>query len=374
MASDTPYSHELSIALLTVQRASLLTKRIVTALDKGAIDKSDASPVTIADFAAQALIISALHRNFPSDGFIGEESAGALRENPELGDRVWELVSTTALDYSEGEELLGKLTSKEEMLRIIDLGAGSPSTSGRTWLLDPVDGTATFMRNQQYAVCLALIEGGKQKLGVLGCPNLLIGEAGQVSEDLVDITGLGQMLSAVEGQGAFIRPIARGRAEPPRRLDRVKDVTDPAKIRWVDSLASGNISPGIHRAVAEKVGSYAWPGTDIWSMQMKYIALAIGAADAMVRIPPDRSYRASVWDHAGGQIIYTEAGGVVSDTSGNAFDFSLGRDLESNLGLVAAAPNFHPKLLAAVKEVLATAGKEKWTDDRKETEKRVSGA
>ncbi|EXJ87552.1 3'(2'),5'-bisphosphate nucleotidase [Capronia epimyces CBS 606.96] len=374
MADNPPYSEELSIALLTVQRASLLTKRIVTALDKGVIDKSDASPVTIADFAAQALIISALHRHFPSDGFIGEESAGALRENPELGDRVWELVSTTTLEDADSEELLGRVTSKEEMLQVIDLGAGSQSSSGRTWILDPVDGTATFMRNQQYVVCLALVEGGRQILGVLGCPNLLINDAGQVREDLIDTTGLGQMLSAVDGQGAYIRPIARGRVEPPTRLRKVTEVTDPAKIRWVDSLASSNITPQNHRAVAEKVGSSGWPGTDIWAMQMKYVALAVGAFDAMVRIPPDRSYRASVWDHAGGQLIYTEVGGVVLDTSGQVFDFGLGRSLEKNLGLVAAPPSIHPKLLAAAKEVLATPGDIDRIDERKENEILVSGA
>ncbi|EXJ83580.1 3'(2'),5'-bisphosphate nucleotidase [Capronia coronata CBS 617.96] len=357
MTADNPYSHELSIALLTVQRASLLTKRIVTALDKGAIDKSDASPVTIADFAAQALIISALHRNFPADGFIGEEDAEALRGNAALCDRVWELVSTTSLDDPPSEELPGKIGSKEEMLATIDLGAKAGSQSGRNWVLDPVDGTATFMRNQQYAVCLALVEGGKQKLGVLGCPNLLIGEGGEVREDLIDSKGLGRMLSAVVGQGAYIRPIARGRVETPQRLGRIAEVVDPAKIRWVDSVASDNITHQIHRAIAERLGSTTWPGTDIWSSQMKYIGLAVGAFDAMVRIPPDRSYRASVWDHAGGQLIYAEVGGVLSDTSGKPFDFGLGRNLESNLGLVAAPASIHPKLLEAVKEVLAaTAG------------------
>ncbi|KAL2428845.1 3'(2'),5'-bisphosphate nucleotidase [Exophiala dermatitidis] len=374
MASSTSYSHELEIALLTVQRASLLTKRVVTALDKGVTDKSDASPVTIADFAAQALIISALHRNFPADGFIGEESAKALRSNPELCDRVWELVSTTALEDPNGEAVLGQVKSKEEMLEVIDLGAGSESKSGRTWILDPVDGTATFMRNQQYVVCLALVEGGKQKLGVLGCPNLLIGPTGEVREDLVDTSGLGQMLSAIEGQGAYIRPITRGRIAPAKKLDSINDVVDPAKIRWCDSLASNSITPQNHRAVAEKIGSYGWPGADIWAMQMKYVALTLGACDAMVRIPPKKAYRASVWDHAGGQLLYTEVGGALSDTTGKPFDFGLGRSLEANLGLIAAPPSIHPRLVEAAKEVIATAGDDEWTDTRHAGEKFVSGA
>ncbi|KAE8680153.1 hypothetical protein F3Y22_tig00111392pilonHSYRG00363 [Hibiscus syriacus] len=43
---------------------------------------------------------------------------------------------------------------------------GGPT--GRHWVLDPVDGTLGFVRGDQYAVALALIEDGKL---VLGCPN-----------------------------------------------------------------------------------------------------------------------------------------------------------------------------------------------------------
>ena len=49
-----PYAKELQLACLTVQRATLLTKKLLAAVEKGSLDKSDDSPVTIADFAAQA--------------------------------------------------------------------------------------------------------------------------------------------------------------------------------------------------------------------------------------------------------------------------------------------------------------------------------
>lgn len=35
-----------------------------------------------------------------------------------------------------------------------------------------VDGTKGFMRGDQFAICLALIENGKVQLGLMGCPNL----------------------------------------------------------------------------------------------------------------------------------------------------------------------------------------------------------
>jgi 3'(2'), 5'-bisphosphate nucleotidase len=42
---------------------------------------------------------------------------------------------------------------------------------GWFWVLDPVDGTLGFVRGDQYAIALALIEDGEVVLGVLGCPN-----------------------------------------------------------------------------------------------------------------------------------------------------------------------------------------------------------
>lgn len=49
--------------------------------------------------------------------------------------------------------------------------AGSGAT-GRHWVLDPVDGTLGFVRGDQYAVALALVEDGRVVVGVLGCPNM----------------------------------------------------------------------------------------------------------------------------------------------------------------------------------------------------------
>ena len=47
----------------------------------GTLSKEDSSPVTIADFAVQALVIYCLSESFPSDRFIAEESSELLREN-----------------------------------------------------------------------------------------------------------------------------------------------------------------------------------------------------------------------------------------------------------------------------------------------------
>ena len=84
------YAAELSLALAVVHNASTLTKSVLRSLKNNvsAETKADDSPVTIADFAAQALLISAIHSVYPDDAFLGEESADALRSNDALADRV----------------------------------------------------------------------------------------------------------------------------------------------------------------------------------------------------------------------------------------------------------------------------------------------
>jgi 3'(2'), 5'-bisphosphate nucleotidase len=102
----TPTRQERLIAELAVQRASVLTKKVLSAVNKGELCKTDSSPVTIADFAAQALIISALHKAFENDTFVSEEDTDALRKDEQLKQRVWELVSSTHLDAAESEAML----------------------------------------------------------------------------------------------------------------------------------------------------------------------------------------------------------------------------------------------------------------------------
>src|SRR5271169_4773716 len=126
------FSHERLIAELAVQRASVLTKRVQSAVNKGELSKTDSTPVTIADFAAQALLISAIRHAFPGDKLIGEEDADALRKDENLQQRVWDLVSSTHLDDAESEAMLASPASVDEMLEFIDLGGrGTGGRKGR---------------------------------------------------------------------------------------------------------------------------------------------------------------------------------------------------------------------------------------------------
>ena len=366
--TSQPYSAELNLALRAVHNASVLTKSVLRSLKNhvSAETKADSSPVTIADFAAQALLISSIHAVYPLDSFLGEESADALRSNDTLAERVWDLVvQAKELHVSGSQSGLVQLRfpeSKEEMFDLIDLGGkGEQTREGRVWVMDPVDGTATFMQGQQYAVCLCLLVDGKQTVGVIGCPNLAFdvhGPLGQsrVHEDLVDETGYGIVLSAVKGQGTYVRHMRKEGWQDARRIDLS---TLPEKklerLDFVEStIGKTSLSQDEHRAVAHSLGA-DWPGTVIWAQQIKHVALTLGSTDVMVRIPKTVDRFTCVWDHAGGHILFTEAGGLIKDFDGGDIDFRQGRHIagERNYGMIAALPSVFEKVERAVKEVLA---------------------
>ena len=346
------YHKELRIAEFAVQKAAMLTKAVFISTNGYALEKEDQTPVTTADLGAQALIISALHGAFPNDSFLGEESSKLLRENSLLSKRVWSIVSSTHLEDKDAEELLSSPKSEEEMLDLIDLGGnGQGGHHGRIWILDPIDGTLTYMRNQQYAVCLCLIVDGEQAVGVLACPNMSL-VSGRVEEDSIVKDGNGYLLSAVKGKGSFIRPLTWGKLSQPSPVKLERPMPTLEDLRLVEELTTTSMNREMHKRVAEKLGA-RWPGTNLWSCQIKYVAVTVGGHDVVIRIPKQDWHRSAVWDHAGGHLIYEEAGGKVTDMNGKKIDFGAGRRCYNNIGNVLAPEAVHGDILRVVQEVIA---------------------
>lgn len=366
-----PYSAELALALRAVHNASLLTKSVLRSLSNNvsAETKADSSPVTIADFAAQALLISTLHAAFPDDAFLGEESAAALRQNDALAERVWELVQRAqdlahatppANGDPQPQPALTFPASRAQMLEAIDRGGSGETThAGRVWVMDPVDGTATFMQGQQYAVCLCLLVDGTQRVGVIGCPNLafdVTAPLGQpITEDRVDEHGFGVVVSAVVGQGTFVRRMLSDSLGEPRNVNLTSlPPKAPSALNFVEStIGKTSLAQDAHAAVATALGA-TWPGTVLWAQQVKHVALALGATDVMVRIPRTKDRFTCVWDHAGGHLLFTEAGGVIRDFDGGEIDYAQGRHIkgERNYGMIAARPAYFGVVESAVRAVL----------------------
>ena len=73
-----------------------------------------------------------------------------------------------------------------------------------------------------------------------------------------------------------------------------------------------------------------------------------GQADAYLRMPTKKDYVERIWDHAAGSLVASEGGAFVTDIFGHALDFSQGRGLEKNKGIVCAPARVHGKLIAAI--------------------------
>lgn len=254
-------------------------------------------------------------------------------------------------------------SSQEQMLDLIDLGTSSQTKSGRVWVMDPVDGTATFMTGNQYAVCLCLLVDGVQQLAMIGCPNLayhgvpVSGNPQRIHENLVDADGYGVVLSAIKGRGTHVRKMFVDGVGEPKRIQLEHDGTvpkEPSSLNFIEStLGKTSLSQEEHRAVAEVLGA-KWPGTVLWSQQMKYIALTLGATDVMLRLPKGKGRYTAVWDHAGGSLLFQEVGGIIKDIDGGDIDFGQGRLLrgEKNFGMIASLPGNWDHVTRAVKDVL----------------------
>lgn len=348
------YNKELEVAELAVQRASILTKKVFHEKAKGTISKDDKSPVTIGDFGAQALIIHAIKKNFPNDEIVGEEEASTLRGDHKLRDQIWTLVQSSKLSDSNAEKLLGgPVESADAMLGAIDAGNSDGGSKGRIWALDPIDGTKGFLRGGQYAVCLALMVDGDVKVGVLGCPNLPVDDSvpltAESGADQTDEQGKGVLFSAVAGQGATSRRLGTGALGKSQPI-HMRPVHDMTQATFCESVEAGHSSHGDQHAIATKLG-ITKPSVRMDS-QAKYGSIARGAGDIYLRLPVSADYQENIWDHAAGDLIVREAGGNVTDISGNRLDFSKGKKLSANKGVVAVSAAVHKQVLEVVQDVL----------------------
>ncbi|KAI1115113.1 carbohydrate phosphatase [Nemania sp. NC0429] len=360
MDDDGPYSHELRVAIAAVQSAAKISQSILVSEDKGTVEKDDLSPVTVADFAIQALLAASVRRAFPLDGLVGEESADDLRRSPALLRRVWDLLLSLRDDETTATRC-ALPQSPEDMCELIDrCGSGEPASTGRVWVFDPIDGTKTFVRREAYAINVALLEGGKQVLSVVGCPTLPVDAHGLVDNSIVDPSGRGSIVFAIRGRGAYVQPLVVDDDEVvPRRIEpHAESATTTADLRVVSCyhLVDSGIDAA-HEAVAERLG-IASKGCEFLSWVLRWVALGLGLANLTVWVYKGRGRVGKVWDHAGAMLLFEEVGGKITDVDGRDIDLSAGRKLTGNYGFVAAPKSLHREVLEAVHDVMREQGKE----------------
>jgi 3'(2'), 5'-bisphosphate nucleotidase len=322
---------EIRFTIDTVAKASQLVKTVQEEMVTPALTKGDRSPVTVADYAAQALVGNLLEEGYPADAMIGEEDSTELRNPRET--KTLERITAFVSRYSPAAK-------PKDVCRWID--RGSSKSAHRYWTLDPIDGTKGFLRGDQYAIAFALVFEGKVQIGALGCPELTLGEAKGVI--LVAARGLGTWLGSLAGYAD---------GDYGFRQVRVSHQADPTHARLLRSFESGHTNVSQVDILADELGVCAGPVR--MDSQAKYAVLAAGHGEIYLRLlssdQPD--YREKIWDQAAGSIIIEEAGGRVTDLDGKDLDFTLGRTLAHNRGICATNGVLHERTLDALRTIHA---------------------
>ena len=325
------FQNELKIAIEAVEKACRLCREVQSSLvSEETMSKKDKSPVTVADYGAQAVICRALNEAFPDDPIVAEEDTAEL--SAPGGETLMAHIMTHV-------SLILPAITESEVIEAIDSGASEGGAEGRLWTLDPIDGTKGFLRGEQYAVALALIENGEVVLGIVGCPDLPL-----------DINNPGSstgcLLWSIKGEGAYIKTLG----EDSSLEIHVSDIAESKDASFCESVESAHSSHGDAQKIADLLG-VTNPPIRIDS-QCKYAVIARGDASIYLRLPTRKDYVEKIWDHASGALIVKEAGGTVTDIHGRALDFSLGRTLLSNKGIVATNGKFHGEVISAITQVL----------------------
>ena len=195
--------------------------------------KRDGSFVTAADRAVESFLRAEISRHFPDDGILGEEEA----------------------------ELPGK--------------------SGRRWIVDPIDGTFSFVHGVPFfGVLLALETDGKSRVGVINVP------------------ALGELVSASEGNGCTFNG----------KSSKVSTVSNlgSALLLATDFGACarhgfGQVADTLMARVSER---------RTWGDCYGYLLVATGRAEVMM------DPIMNIWDCAALQPVIEEAGGTFTDWTG----------------------------------------------------------
>ncbi|KAF4403696.1 hypothetical protein G4B88_002549 [Cannabis sativa] len=287
--------------------------------------KSDKSPVTVADYGSQAVVSFVLEKELPTELFslVAEEDTGDLRT--ESGQETLQRITKLVNDSLGNEEVYADTPSlsTEDVLRAIDHGKSEGGAVGRHWVLDPID------------------DEGKVVLGVLACPNLPLASINQHSSESSH-DKVGCLFFAKVGEGTYMQSLD---GSSPVKV-HVSAIENPEEASFFESFEAAHSLHDLSSSIAKKLGVKA-PPVRIDS-QAKYGALSRGDGAIYLRFP-HKGYREKIWDHAAGCIVVTEAGGEVTDAAGNPLDFSKGKYLDLDTGIIVTNKKLMPSLLKAVR-------------------------
>lgn len=294
--------------------------------------KTGKEPVTIADYGSQAILCEAISRAFPDDAVMAEESGAQFTTLVDADEqrRVTELIGTG----------LGRPVSEQQVVEWLDFN--QQTSAARTWVIDPIDGTKGFLALRHFAIAVGILEDGVPVGGVMGCP-------GYPGYD-------GGALFFAQGGRTYVQPL-NDPSIPPREVFATQ-TAEPSQVRVLESVEKSHashdrmervrIAAGLEEALLERVDS-----------QEKYARIAAGDGELYLRLPRLNSEnRHFTWDHAAGAALVYAAGGHVTDIDGSPLDFSQGRILSRNQGMIVSNGAIHERVLQAIAQVLAEEAQE----------------
>ncbi|QWF79306.1 histidinol-phosphatase [Amycolatopsis sp. CA-230715] len=251
------HTADLRLAARLADTADAITTARFGALDLAVERKPDRTPVTDADTAVEDAVRALLAEERPGDGVAGEERGGTA------------------------------------------------SASGRTWVLDPIDGTKNFLRGVPvWATLIALVSDGTPVVGMISAPLL------------------GRRWWASEGEGAWVRDAAGEHRISVSGVSALEDA-------YLSTTHLGSWTEHHSREAYLALVDACWENRafgDFW----QHCLVAEGAIDlaAEAIVNP--------WDVAAAQVLVTEAGGRFSDLTGEP-RYDGGSALSSNGRLHSAA-------------------------------------
>jgi len=240
MTTDaSSYSRRLDLALTAAREAGALTLEYFGRGDLKVERKGDDSPVTAADRRAEEHLRGRIAEAFPEDGILGEE-------------------------YPE-----------------------QPGASGFRWILDPIDGTKSFIHGVPlYSTLVGIEHGERSVVGVIVIP------------------ALGECVYAAQGQGAWY---SSGQQQP--RPARVSERANLAEGTFLTSEVANFHTVG-RPDVYDRLQA-ATRLTRTWGDGYGYLMVATGRAEVMV------DPLMNIWDAAAILPVIQEAGGLFVDWQGH---------------------------------------------------------
>lgn len=298
-------------------------KRSLFSKEGKILEKSDSTPVTIADFGVQALISLELGKLFPSIPLVAEEDSWFLRSN--------NLVDSVVSAVTDKASSTDKPLTNADVLDAIDRGGKDAAVFGNKpatyWVLDPIDGTKGFLKGSEalYVVGLALIFEGEIVLGVMGCPNW--DDAGK--ESITSKSGI--IMMAHVGCGTWSKSLldvlSRSTNRDVWRRCSVDECVLIPKARFCipdsqtwESMPLSALFSTTNDSNSIGDGKVLLLHTCCGSL-CKYLMVASGKASIFI-LGTRNLKTIKAWDHAVGIICVHEAGGMVTDWKGNQIDFS----------------------------------------------------